>query len=49
MCLQMRNFSKSYSFEIWDLAQSLQRQNTRGIKAPIATNIGNMEELSSSA
>ena len=29
--------------------QSLQRQKTRGMKAPIATNIGNMEELSSSA
>ena len=25
--------------------QSLQRQKTRGMKAPIATNIGNMEEL----
>ena len=29
--------------------QSLQRQKTRGMKAPIATNIGSMEELSSSA
>merc|ERR1719391_1114872 len=29
-------------------AQSRQRQKTRGMKAPIATKIGNMDELSSS-
>ena len=28
---------------------SLQRQNTRGMKAPMATKMGSMEELSSSA
>ena len=28
---------------------SLQRQNTSGMKAPMATKIGSMEELSSSA